>query len=230
MKSFTLLFKDELYGFARSGVMITLFILLPVLALPLYILMAKVTADNPMSMMFGPMSILSVVALMVSNIGAQITSLVLTVNIINEKQKKVYDIFVIRPIPRANIILAKFFSVFLCVGVACILAIMTGVAFELVRGIDVNWTLISGTLESFVLSLGIVGTLSAVGILFGIMTDSIIVGVILILFLGGYATYLPMLPGMLGMSNSALWSLIFGILTTAGILAIAISIFNKKQF
>jgi len=228
MKSFTLLFKDELYGFARSGVMITLFILLPLLSLPLYALMAQATPDA--AMMFGPISILSFVALLISNIGAQITSLVLTVNIINEKQKGVYDIFVIRPLPRANILLAKFFSVFICVSMACLLAIGMGILFEVFRGVNVNQTLVINTLESFVLSLGIVGTLSAVGILFGIMTDSIIVGVILILFLGGYATYLPMLPGFLGMSNSSLWSLIFGIAGTAGILALAIRIFNKKQF
>ena len=230
MRSFTLLFKDELYGFARSGVMITLFILLPILAIPTYLLMVKSGEASPFYMVFGKRSILDMVALLVSNLGAQITALVLTVNIINEKQNKVYDIFVIRPIRRANILLTKFFSVFLSVSIACLLAIMVGVVFELIRGVDLSPGLIYKTLESFVLSFGIIGTFSAIGILFGIMADSIIVGVILVLFIGGNAPYLPMLPGMLGMSNSALWSLIFGIITTAGILLIAISIFNKKQF
>ena len=236
MKTLLLLFRDELNGFYKSGVMIALWVFLPLLGILLYFLIG----NNAMPM--GPpqpdgsnmpeftLPASVFIGLIVSNIGAQITSLVLTVNIINEKTKNVYDIFVIRPIKRSHLLLAKFFSVFICVGLACILALLAGVLLDVINGRPMTGRMLESQLESFVMSLGIVGVMSAVGILFGVMTDSIIVGVILILFLGGFVIYFPTLPPLLGLPNSTFWSLISGGAATAGLLALAGAIFNKKQF
>lgn len=227
MKNLYLLFLDELNGFYKSGVMIVLWILLPLMGVGLYFLISGQTGqvfpgggELPMTYLIG---------LIVSNIGAQITAVMLTVNIINERQKKVYDIFVIRPIRRSYLLLSKFFAVFLCVSLACVLAMFAGILVDTIRGDAPSAFMIRTTFESYVMSVGVIATLSAVGILFGVMADSIMVGVILILFLGGYATYFPALPPLMGLPNSTLWSLVSGAAATAGILALSGYLFNRKQ-
>lgn len=236
MNTLWLLFRDELNGFYKSGVMIALWIFLPLLGILMYFLLGDKSLPmgppspdgSPMPQFTLPAS--TFIGLIVSNIGAQITSLVLTVGIINEKTKNVYDIFVIRPIRRSHLLWAKFFAVFLCVGLACILALVAGVLLDTFRGLPFTGRMFETQLENFVMSLGIVGVMSAVGILFGVMTDSIIVGVILILFLGGFVIYFPTLPPLLGLPNSTLWSLLLGGGATVGLMALASLLFKNRQF
>lgn len=232
MNTFLLLFRDELNGFYKSGVMIALWVFLPLFGIVFYYLLGgdPVPMGGPGGAGALKLPASTIISLYVSNIGAQITALMLTVAIINEKQKHVYDIFVIRPIRRSHILLAKFFSVFICVGLACVLAILAGALLDLINGHPNASRLLMDQLESLVMGLGIVATFSAVGIFFGVLADSIIVGVILILFAGGFVTFLPALPPLLGLPNSALWSLLLGAATTAVVLALASLAFNKKQF
>lgn len=232
MNTFLLLFRDELKGFYKSGVMIALWIFLPLFGILFYFLLGgdPVPMGGPGDPQAFTLPASTIISLYVSNIGAQITALMLTVAIINEKQKHVYDIFVIRPIRRSHILWAKFSSVFLCVGLACVLAIIAGALIDVFKGHPNASKLLMDQLESLVMGLGIVATFSAVGIFFGVLADSIIVGVILILFAGGFVTFLPALPPLLGLPNSALWSLLVGAATTAGVMAIAGLAFKKKQF
>ena len=109
-------------------------------------------------------------------------------------------------------------------------AILAGALLDLANGHPNASRLLMDQLESLVMGLGIVATFSAVGIFFGVLADSIIVGVILILFAGGFVTFLPALPPLLGLPNSALWSLLLGAATTAVVMALASLAFNKKQF
>lgn len=227
MKNLYLLFIDELTGFYKSGVMIALWILMPVIGILMYFLVADQLKppmggdwEFPMTYMIG---------LVLSSLAAQITGVMLTVNIINEKQRKVYDIFVIRPIKRWHLLVSKFAAVFICVGLACVLALFAGILVDTIRGDAPSYYTIKSSFESLLMSLGIIGTLSAVGILFGVVTDSILVGVILIIFLGGYVTYFPALPPILGLPNSTLWSVLLGGTVTAILLGVAGYIFGRKQ-
>lgn len=227
MKNLLLLFKDELNGFYKSGVMIALWIFIPLLGILFYFLIGNKSGSLiPGQEM--PMTIL--IGYMISNIGSQITAIMLTVNIITEKNSKVYDIFVIRPINRSHILLAKFFSVVLCVAFACLLALFTGILVDVIIGNPPSSYIIEKTFESFVVSLGVIGGMAAVGILFGVLADSILVGVLLIIFVGGNVPLLPALPSMMGLDNSMLWSLVLGLGVTVGLMYLSSAIFKRKQF
>ncbi len=227
MKNFTLLFRDELNGFYKSGVMIALWVLLPLIGILVYFLVdGQMTEVIPGQEV--PMTIF--IGYIISNLGAQITAIMLTVNIINEKNSKVFEIFVIRPIRRSNLLWSKFLSVFLCVMLACIISLFTGVLVDSISGNPPSGFIVEKTLESFVMSMGIVGSFAATGILIGVLTDSILVGVLLILFVGGNLPLLPALPTMVGLDNSMFWSLMVGAVVTVGLMLLASAIFKEKSF
>ncbi|HQQ24902.1 MAG TPA: ABC transporter permease [Methanomassiliicoccales archaeon] len=126
--SLALLLKDELNGFYRSKVMLALWVGLPAMAVLLYFLVDNIEG----------MSITFFTGIMVSSIGGLLTSVLIVVNILNEKEKKVYDLFLIRPIRRENLLLAKFGAVFLCVMVASFIAItLAAVLDSATEGYDV---------------------------------------------------------------------------------------------
>jgi len=227
MKNFSLLFRDELNGFYKSGVMLALWVLLPLIGILIYFLVGnQMTEAAPGQEV--PMTFL--IGYVVSNLGAQITAIMLTVNIINEKNAKVYEIYVIRPIRRSDLLWAKFLSVFLCVMFACIIAMFTGILVDSIMGNPPSSFMIKSTFESFFMSLGIVGIFAATGIVVGVLADSILVGVLLILFVGGNLPILPALPGMFGLENSMLWSLLIGLVVTVGLMLLGSVIFKNKQF
>lgn len=118
--SLWLLFKDELNGFYRSKIMLALWVGLPAMALLLYFLVDDIEG-MPITVFTG---------LLVSSIGGLLTSVLIVVNILNEKEKKVYDLFLIRPIRRENLLLAKFGAVFLCVTVASFIAIVLAAVLD----------------------------------------------------------------------------------------------------
>ena len=87
--SLKILFKDELRGFYKSKVMIFLWVGLPILAILIYFW----SPDTGQEIPFAAFS-----ALLLSSIGGTLASVMLAVSIINEKEKNVYDLFLIRPI------------------------------------------------------------------------------------------------------------------------------------
>ena len=125
--SLRLLFVDELNGFYRSRVMLALWIGLPAMALLLYFLVPDLEG----------IPISTFTALLVSSIGGLLTSVLIVVNILNEKEKKVYDLFLIRPIRRENLLLAKFAAVFLCVMIASFIAIFLAAFLDSVTELSV---------------------------------------------------------------------------------------------
>lgn len=116
--SLTLLFRDELKVFYKSNVMILLWIGLPISTLFLHFL-APPDFGKEISFSF-------VVSSVISNIGGILASIMLAVYIIHEKSKHVYHLFLIRPVKRKDVILAKFFAFFPCVAIAYGLAFLLG--------------------------------------------------------------------------------------------------------
>ena len=99
-----LLFVDELRGFYKSKVMIFLWIGLPIIALLFRFVSASISGQNI------PFTLVS--SIVVSSLAGTLASVMLAVFIINEKNRHVYELFLIRPLKRRDIILAKFFSVY----------------------------------------------------------------------------------------------------------------------
>jgi ABC-2 type transport system permease protein len=218
--SFSLIFKDELMGFYKSKAMIFLWIGLPLLAILIHV--SSQSADMSLSIL---------VSLVVSSIGGLIASIMLTVNIINEKDTKVYDLFLIRPIKRWHIITSKFIAVYICVSIACIIAISIGLLVDYSEAQIAFNIIIQNIFEPFIMTLSIIAISSAIGILIGVVAPSILVGVLLVIFGGNYVSSIPsIIPFVFNIQNPFTIVLILGATITTVLMALSILLFNKKEF
>lgn len=218
--SFSLIFKDELMGFYKSKAMIFLWIGLPLLAILIHV--SSQSADMSLSIL---------VSLVVSSIGGLIASVMLTVNIINEKDTKVYDLFLIRPLKRWHIITSKFIAVYICVSIACIIAIFIGLLADYTESQIAFDIIIQNIFEPFIMTLSIIAISSAVGILIGVVAPSILVGVLLVIFVGNYVSSIPsIIPFVFDIQNPFTIVLILGVTITTVLMALSILLFNKKEF
>ena len=216
--SLSLLFRDELNGFYRSKVMLVLWVGLPALSVVLYLLSPN-TGGIPVALF---------AALLVGSIGGVLSAAMLTVSIINERERHVYDLFLIRPVKRRNLLLAKFFAVYGCVLVAGLLAVFVGVGVDrLVMGRTAPLDL-GGLGSSLVLLVSMMAVSCSAGILIGVFSPSILVGVILTLYGGNQLAAIVILPVLL-LSADPLFPLVPGFGISALILLLAIIVFNRKQ-
>jgi ABC-2 type transport system permease protein len=218
--SFSLIFKDELMGFYKSKAMIFLWIGLPLLAIIVHV--SSQSADMSLSIL---------VSLVVSSIGGLLASVMLTVNIINEKDTKVYDLFLIRPLKRWHILVSKFLAVYICVSIACIIAISIGLLVDYTESQIAFDIIVQNIYEPFIMTLSIIAISSAVGVLIGVVAPSILVGVLLVIFGGNYVSSIPsIIPFVFNIKNPFTIVLILGIIITTVLMALSILLFNKKEF
>jgi ABC-2 type transport system permease protein len=219
--SFLLLFKDELLGFYKSKVMIFLWIGLPTLAV-LFHLWAPNTGPQL------PFTVIS--ALLVSSIGGTLASAMLAVTIITEKTSHVYDLFLIRPLKRWNIVLSKFFAVYLCLVIASTLALLSSMAIDTFSTGLPSGIVLNSALQSLALSLSMIMVSSAAGVLIGVGSPSVLVGVILVIYGGNQISVIPLLPSVLTVPYPDFITVFIGVVISCVLLGIAIFVFNKKQF
>lgn len=216
--SLKLLFMDELNGFYRSKVMIALWVGLPAMALVLYLLVSD-TGGIPISQF---------TALLVSSIGGVLTSAMIVVTILNERERKVYDLFLVRPIKRRDLLLAKFGAVYLCVVVAALLAILLSALLDaFLNGYDVLATI--GALgDSVLIALSMMAISCSAGVLIGVLANSMLVGILLVLYGGNQLSSLVILPILLG--TGELWmAVLLAIAISSGLLLGSIVIFERKE-
>jgi ABC-type Na+ efflux pump permease subunit len=95
--SLPLLLVDELRGFYKSNAMVFLWIGLPIIS----ILFRFLSSSTGQAIPFAVIS-----SIVVSSLGGTLASVMLAVSIINEKNRHVYELFLIRPVKRRNIIIA----------------------------------------------------------------------------------------------------------------------------
>lgn len=218
--TFALLVKDELRGFYKSKVMIFLWIGLPLMTMLLHFWSSLQGAGIPFTLLS---------AIITSSIGGTLASVMLAVSIINEKTQHVYDLFLVRPVRRWNIILAKFLAVYSCVAVASLLALLLGLIIDYTNAGGVSGTVLSDSFQSLVTSLSMMAVSSSTGVLIGVAAPSVLVGVILVIYGGNQISALPMIPTILNISNATTFTVIMGAVTAVIMLALATYIFNKKQ-
>ena len=218
--SFSLIFKDELMGFYKSKTMIFLWIGLPVLAILIHV--SSQSADMSLSIL---------VSLVVSSIGGLLASVMLTVNIINEKDTRVYDLFLIRPLKRWHILVSKFLAVYICVSIACIIAISIGLLVDYSESQIAFDIIIQNIFEPFIMTLSVIAISSSIGILIGVVAPSILVGVLLVIFGGNYVSSIPsIIPFIFNIENPFNIVLMLGIIITIVLMGLSILLFNKKEF
>lgn len=216
--SLPILFKDELTGFYKSKVMLFLWVGLPVISLLLYALSPS-TGGVPVSVF---------IALIVSSVGGALASIMLVVTIISERERKVYDLFVIRPIKRWHIVISKFLAVFICLTIAGIISIMAGVLVDMAINGALSTTLIQGLGDSIIITLCMIAIACSASVLIGVVAPSILIGVIAVLYGANQLAALVVLPMFLA-SSPAYISIAVAASITAVLLALALYLFSKKQ-
>ena len=218
-----LLFKDELKGFYKSNVMMILWIGLPLFTLIFHLISSP---DYGKELSFS-----LVTSSVISNIGGILASVMLSVHIIHEKSRHVYELFLIRPIKRKDILIAKFFAVFVCVVIASILACLIGLIIDYLYHGSISIEVLKGALKSLILGLYIISIACSIGVFIGVIASTVLVGIILVLFISSNISTLSMvLPTMLNFSNPFLFSVILGVFLTFIFLSLSIQLFNRQQF
>lgn len=219
--SFLLLFKDELNGFYKSKVMTFLWIGLPLMTVLLHLWSPNTGEEIPFTLLS---------TLLVSSIGGTLAAVMLTVSIVHEKTRHVYDLFLVRPLKRWHIVISKFFAVYTCITIASILTLMLGVVIDYLLMGGTPEAILNDAIQSLAISLSMMAVSSSAGVLIGVISPSVLVGAILVIYGGNQISAIPMLPIMLNISNPVPFTLILGVLISCVLLLIAVFLFSKKQF
>ncbi|MBE3134179.1 MAG: ABC transporter permease [Acidobacteria bacterium] len=219
--SLPLLYADELAGFSRSRAMLVLWVGMPVVALAIHALQPNLQ---------GQMSLTVFSTLIVSSISSTISAVMLSVGIIHEKSRGVYALFLVRPVKRRNILLAKFFAVLTCILVAAAITLAVGMAYDWLRGGMPDLAVLVEVGRSAVTAIASIGIASAAGILIGILSPSVIVGAILVIYGANQLSVLGFLPILLGLEPAWLYSLAIGVPLSVLLLTVSVALFNRKQF
>ncbi|MEE8442070.1 MAG: ABC transporter permease [Spirochaetia bacterium] len=214
-----ILYADELRGLARSKVMIALWVGLPLLTL-LVKLIQPDTEGVPL---------LIFAAVLVGSIGGTLSAVLLSTMITGERNRHVYDLFLTRPVRRSSLLLAKFFAALTCLFAAAVGSIALAAAVDAATG-----ALMPGLAtqlgESLLVSMAGMTIASAVGVLFGVLIESIAVSAILSVYLGNQLSAIIILPAVLveGL-NVPLFAGLVGALVPAVLMAVAIAVFKRKS-
>ncbi|MFW9973089.1 MAG: ABC transporter permease subunit [Candidatus Odinarchaeota archaeon] len=219
--SLKLLFFDELKGYAKSKVMIVLWFGLPLLSFLIQFI-------NPAELEGMPISLL--VAIVVSSIGGTLSVIMLSTAIVSEKNRHVYELFLIRPVRRSSLLLAKFLAVYLCLVIAISISLMIGFIIDAFTG-DLIGNYLDITFESLIIGVSSMAITCSIGILFGVLISSVPVAAILSVYLGSQLSSLIILPTFFipGL-NTQMLAIILGLSLTITIMGINIILFNRKQF
>jgi len=220
-----LMLRDELIGFAKSKVMIVLWVVLPVIAMAGYLLLPKEITN---ARGLGGLSATAFVGFLMSSVAGTVAALMVAVDIVSERNRKVYELFVIRPIRPEVIIWAKFLAVFACVTVACLVSLALGIAVDAIRGSPPRGSELYDMLKSLLSLIGVVAMSCSVGVVFGVMSRTILVAVILVLYVGQNLTIVPMLPVYLGWLPNQFWLVMAITAVLTGLLVVAASVMFRR--
>lgn len=221
-----LLYRDELQGFYKSKVMIFLWVGLPIVALLFRFVQVSTTGSA--------ISFTVISSLIVSSLAGTLSAVMLAVSIINEKNRHVYELFLIRPLKRRDIMLSKFLSVYTCVAIASLIAIAVGIGADWALTGAIATTVLHDTAQSLAISLSIIAVACSAGVLIGVASPSVLVGAILVIYGGNQISVIPLIPTLLNISGGEAITdaLTIGLAAavTASLLILAILLFNRKQF
>lgn len=214
-----LLYTDELRGFARSKVMYVLWIGLPVLTI--IIRLARPDTEG--------IPLLSFVAIMIASIGGTLSAVLLSTTVTSERNRHVYDLFLIRPVERRDLIIAKYLAALTCLVIAAVLSMGLGAAVDAFSG-NLQPGIVKNSLESVVISVASMAIACSVGLFFGIVVNSVAVSAILSVYLGNQLSAIIILPTVLVESlNRMGFSAAVGIAFPVVLLFVTIKIFERKS-
>ena len=218
--SLSLLIKDEFKGFYKSKVMLVLWIGMPLISLLIHYLQPD-TEGIPISIFVG---------LMVSSLSGTLASVMLSTTIVSEKDRHVYDLFLIRPVKRWNLMFAKLIAVYLCLMIAIFLSVLVGIVLDLINTDIPIETLLDGIWNSLAISLSAMAISCSLSILIGVLVNSTMVAVILAIYLGNQLSLIAVLPGIFFESiNTIAYALIIGIIFTIAVNLVTALVLQRKS-
>ena len=219
--SLRLLFFDELRGYAKSKIMIVLWLGLPLLAFLIQFI-------NPSELEGMPVSFL--VSLVVSSIGGTLSSIMLSTSIVSEKNRHVYELFLIRPVKRSSIIVAKYLAVYSCLVIAVSISLIVGLIIDSITG-ELAESFLSTTFESLFIGISSMSITCSIGIFFGVLVSSVPAAAILSVYLGSQLSSIILLPTFFIQAlNPVLVALSLGIIITCIIMSLNVVLFSRQQF
>ncbi len=224
--SVQILFVDELRGFYKSKLMAILWIGMPLLAFIMHFLGGADAGGVPMSY---------ITALLVTSISGTLGAVSLSTSITNEKNRRVYDLFLIRPVARWEILVAKYVAVYTCLILAVALSVCVGIVIDGVSLGSIPAILLTKTTESLATCLTGTALACAIGTFFGIVMSSVPAAAILSVYLGNQIATITMIPSLIpglipGGMSPLLISMVFGGVLAAAFMAIGLVKFHKMQF
>lgn len=221
MNNLFLLLGDEIRGFVKSKIMIALWIGMPVLIILLHFIQPD-TEGIPLTLFSG---------IILASLGGLLAAVILSTSLVNELNANVYDLFLIRPVKRWSILLAKYLAVIICLTVATILSFTVGLIIDsFTIGIPSGAVLLQ-FLESIVMTLAAMSISCVMGILIGLLVKSVALAAILAIYLGQQLSVVAVLPSVFLLNiSSYVFSIGIGLTVTILVLIVDIIIFSKKQF
>lgn len=212
--SLGLLLKDEISGFVRSKVMLLLLIGMPLVAVSMYFLSPDL----------GGMPLGGFAALIISSMAGLLASTTLAVSIINGRTQGVFDLYLVRPVRRSHLLLAKYIAVVVCVISAATVALMVANAYDWAA----HGTFDLGSMVEPMLVIITMTTLScAVAVLVGTLVSSVLLGVILTLYGGSQLSAVVVLTSLESIMTTEAATLV-GLTAAVVVLGAASSLFVHK--
>jgi ABC-2 type transport system permease protein len=220
--SLALLFVDELRGFYKSKVMLFLWVGLPVVAILFRFVQSLLTGQD--------ISFTVISSLLVSSLAGTLASVMLAVSLINERNRHVYELFLIRPLKRRDILFAKYLSVYTCVAVASFISVLAGIVTDFLTGGTLSGVVFDSLGQSLAISFSMIAIACAAGVLIGVASPSVMVGAILVIYGGNQISIIPLIPTLLNIPAAVLLTVALAVVTAAALLAAAVVLFERKQF
>jgi ABC-2 type transport system permease protein len=220
--SLALLFVDELRGFYKSKVMLFLWVGLPVIAILFRFVQSLLTGQD--------ISFTVISSLLVSSLAGTLASVMLAVSLINERNRHVYELFLIRPLKRRDILFAKYLSVYTCVAVASVISVLAGIVTDFLTGGTLSGVVFDSLGQSLAISFSMIAIACAAGVLIGVASPSVMVGAILVIYGGNQISIIPLIPTLLNIPAAVLLTVALAVVTAAALLAAAVVLFERKQF
>jgi hypothetical protein len=84
--------------------------------------------------------------------------------------------------------------------------------------------------QSLATSLSMIAVACAAGTLIGVVSPTVLVGAILVIYGGNQISVIPLIPTLLNLPEAAVFTIVFAGAVAGGLLAGAIISFNRKQF
>lgn len=218
--SLAMVLMDEMNGFYRSRLMAVLWMGLPLMAILLYLLVPEDTLQGIPFTVFTSM--------MIGSIGALLASVMLAINLVNEIKDHALDLFLVRPVKRWHLLASKLAAVYICVTVACLLALAVGIGADVIVNGTAMESATIGLGESLATTMLMMGISCSAALLIAIFSPSVLIAVIMVIFGANQLSALVILPLLVSEFSMAMTFLFSGILCVI-LLGLAMFFFQRKE-